>query len=92
MKKKSRIAFILTALAIVVATSCRDALSSADEQQNIGTSTSIQGDSTLYGLACYGCTDTVLVFLPGRGGDPVTYNILEATKDHHVIGSRYKSE
>ena len=42
---------------------------------NVGTSTKIEGDSTRYGLACEGCTDSVLVFLPGTGGDPVTYNI-----------------
>ena len=57
-----------------------------EEEKSVGTSTHIEGDSTVYGLACYGCTDTVLVFLPGRGGDPVVYNILEATKDGRVIG------
>ena len=30
-----------------------------------------KGDSTLYGLACDGCTDSVVVFLPYEGGDPV---------------------
>lgn len=53
---------------------------------NVGTSTKIEGDSTRYGLACEGCTDSVLVFLPGTGGDPVTYNIVEAFMHRRVIG------
>lgn len=57
-----------------------------DPDANIGTNTKIAGDSTLYGLACEGCTDSVLVFLPGSGGDPVAYDILEATLHHRVIG------
>ncbi len=85
MKKKGLMALLLTALAVALATSCREQ-AAPEEKQNVGTSTSIEGDSTLYGLACYGCTDTVLVFLPGRGGDPVSYNILEATKNHQIIG------
>ena len=40
-------------------------------EKTIGLSTNIEGDSTLYGLACDGCTDSVLVFLSGKGGDPV---------------------
>lgn len=58
-----------------------------EEKLNIGTSTRFDGDSTLYGLACDGCTDSILVFLPGQGGDPVTYNIIEAMKKRHIIGS-----
>ena len=44
------------------------------------------GDSTLYGLACDGCSDTLLVLLPNAGGDPDTLNILEASKAHRVFG------
>lgn len=53
---------------------------------NVGTSTKIEGDSTRYGLACEGCTDSVLVFLPGTGGDPVTYDIVDAFMHSRVIG------
>lgn len=55
-------------------------------EKNVGLSTSIKGDSTLYGLACDGCTDSVLVFLSGKGGDPVTYDIIEARKRQRIIG------
>lgn len=76
-----------TLLAALLIASCggRDAKQS-DDNPNVGTSTKIAGDSTLYGLACEGCTDSVLVFLPGTGGDPVVYNIIDATERHHVIG------
>ena len=33
-----------------------------------------------------GCTDSVVVLLPNSGGDPVRYNILEATRKHQVFG------
>ena len=44
------------------------------------------GDSTLYGLACDGCTDSVLVFLSFEGGDPITFDIIEASKMKKIIG------
>lgn len=47
-----------------------------------------EGDSTIYGLACDGCNDTIVVFLrsPYNGSDPDTLNILEATRNHRVFG------
>jgi len=56
------------------------------EKSKVGTGTAFDGDSTLYGLACDGCTDSVLVFLPGQGGDPVTYDIIQARKQQRVMG------
>lgn len=44
------------------------------------------GDSTLYGLACDGCTDSILVFLPFSGGDPDTFDIIVATQEHRILG------
>lgn len=46
----------------------------------------LKGDSTIYGLACEGCSDSVIVLLPSAGGDPVTYNIIEAHRKHQVHG------
>ena len=46
----------------------------------------LKGDSTIYGLACEGCSDTVVVLLPNDGSDPVTYNILKASRQHRVLG------
>ena len=45
-----------------------------------------KGDHAVYGLACMGCTDSVVVMLPNAGGDPVRYNILEATRKKQVFG------
>lgn len=46
----------------------------------------LKGDKAIYGLACDGCTDSVTVLLPENGGDPITYNTLEAKKHGHVLG------
>lgn len=68
----------------MVSTSCSN--KTEEPKKTVGTSTKIKGDSTLYGLACDGCTDSVLVFLSGQGGDPVNYNIIDASKNRKVIG------
>lgn len=46
-----------------------------------------KGDKAIYGLACMGCTDSVVVLLPNAGGDPVRYNILEASRNKQVFGN-----
>ena len=46
----------------------------------------LEGDSTIYGLACEGCSDSVVILLPGDGSDPVTYNIIDAHRHNRVMG------
>ena len=46
----------------------------------------LPGDSSVYGLACEGCTDSLLVFLPFSGGNPDTLDILNARVNHRVFG------
>jgi len=46
----------------------------------------LEGDSTIYGLACEGCNDSVVFLLPGDGSDPVTYNIIDAHRHNRVMG------
>ena len=46
----------------------------------------LEGDSTIYGLACEGCNDSVVILLPGDGSDPVTYNIIDAHRHNRVMG------
>lgn len=46
----------------------------------------LSGDSTIYGLACDGCTDSVVVLLPRDCSDPIQFNIIEAKKNHGVFG------
>lgn len=52
----------------------------------ISTQKNLPGDSALYGLACDGCTDSVLVFLPYSGGDPDTFDIINAFQEHRIYG------
>lgn len=47
----------------------------------------INGDKTLYGLACDGCSDSAIVFLPNDGGDPLHFNIVNARKNNKVFGT-----
>ena len=47
----------------------------------------LTGDKTLYGLACEGCNDSSIVLLPNDGSDPVKYDIIDAFRNHHVIGN-----
>ena len=79
--KKNTLFIILVAIMCLAA--CKK---EKQEASNIGLNTYIEGDSTLYGLACDGCTDSVLVFLSGKGGDPVSYDIISAMKQRKVIG------
>ena len=45
-----------------------------------------KGDKMEYGLACDGSNDSILVFLPNSGGDPVIYNIVKASKGKKIFG------
>lgn len=46
----------------------------------------LKGDSCVYGLACDGCTDSVLVLLPENEGDPIRYEIIDARRMGKVFG------
>ena len=54
--------------------------SSYNEEQRL------PGDSAVYGLACDGSTDSILVYLPFSGGDPDTIDILNARINRRVFG------
>ena len=46
----------------------------------------LEGDKTIYGLACEGCSDSTVVLLPNDGSDPVYYDIIDATRNHKIMG------
>lgn len=46
----------------------------------------LKGDRTIYGLACEGCTDSVVVVLKEDGSDPVTYNTIDAFTNRKMLG------
>lgn len=43
-------------------------------------------DKMIYGLACDGCTDTILVLLRDINGAPDTFDILDASRNKQVFG------
>ena len=46
----------------------------------------LEGDSTLYGLACEGSNDSIIVILPSINSDPDTIDILDARINRRVFG------
>lgn len=46
----------------------------------------LSGDSTFYGLACEGCTDSLIILMPLDGSDPDTFNIFNAQMARKVFG------
>ena len=87
MKKYAFFALLTAAL---LTTACgggqKESVGTAEQQDSL--SQVFEGDSTIYGLACDGCTDTILVFLPLEHieNTPDTFNILRATKRHRILG------
>ena len=82
---KSRIAFIIMFLSVLFV-ACGNRNENKKTTQQVASYITMTDDSTLYGLACEGCSDSVIVFLPEDGSDPVTYNILEAYRKGRVLG------
>lgn len=46
----------------------------------------LSDDQTVYGLACDGCTDSVVYLLPNDGSDPIRYDIIDAKRHNRIIG------
>ena len=84
--KKITTLFILAAM-IVFAACGRNDKPSADDVKNAA-----DPDKMVYGLACDGCSDSVIVFMPFNLGDslfysdPISLNIVEAMKKKQVFG------
>lgn len=47
----------------------------------------MNGDKTVYGLACEGCNDSTILLLPNDGSDPIKYDIIDAYNKKRVLGS-----
>lgn len=54
--------------------------------QAISAFRNLPGDSTVYGLACDGSTDSILILLPLTGTDPDTFDIINAFQEHRLMG------
>ena len=87
MKQKSLLFALLLSIGCFVAcgTSKEKVAEEAEEEVVFNR---MEGDSTIYGMACDGCNDTVVVFLemPYTGTDPDTLNILQASRLRKVFG------
>lgn len=79
MKVKAFLLFLLTAMVMMACNSKK-----VDDEKPV--SSRLPGDKTVYGLACDGCNDSVVVLLPEDGSDPVTYNIIDAKRNGRVLG------
>ncbi len=77
--------FPLLSLSLLLLTACYNQASTGDHGA-IDIETSLKGDSTRYGLACDGCSDSVIVFLPDEGGDPIKFDIVTAKRNNMVYG------
>ncbi len=88
--KYKRILPVAIAMAALIAAGCSgnsDSSKLNSKKDNaIISETRLKGDSTVYGLACEGCTDSVVVLLPTDCGDPVSYSIIQAMRSRKVFG------
>ena len=92
MKKRTLPLFLLMFMTFVVVacgTGKEGGSKNAGDEEIDTLTLTLKGDSTLYGLACDGCNDTVLVLLPvsDTAANPDTFYILEATRRQRVLGS-----
>ena len=86
MKKLILLAFAATLLTVACSTKQEQPATDDVADDAISLKKNLPGDSALYGLACDGCTDSVLVFLPYSGGDPDTFDIINAFQQHRIYG------
>lgn len=75
---------MIIAFAAFTITSCIKPKSLKEGKMN--SELGLKNDKTVYGLACEGCTDSVLIFLPGDGSDPIKYDIIDAHNNHKIFG------
>ncbi len=80
---RTRIFIIFILVAVTFATACDN-----NKEKNPVPSTDflLKGDKTVYGYACEGCNDSVVVLLPSDMSDPVKYDIIKATHAHKILG------
>ena len=79
-----KITFIAWCLTLLICTACSSQYKG--DKSAIDKTKKAPGDKMIYGLACDGGTDSTIVFLHNTGGDPVTFNIVKATKAKAIFG------
>ncbi len=76
----------ITVVTLLVACGSKQTKKDITHSDAISTFENLPGDSARYGLACDGCTDSIVVFLPYSGGDPDTFDIIKARQNRQVLG------
>lgn len=77
--------FIIAAAIFTITAACSSDKKS-DDKPAVVKDERIPGDSTFYGLACEGCTDSVVVVLSTDDSDPITFSIIDAMQSRQVFG------
>lgn len=88
MKAKYTIIIFIVSIMVVVFSSCGDTTKeeTPSKEGKMNDELKLEGDKTIYGLACEGCSDSTIVLLPNDGSDPVSYDIIDATQKRKVLG------
>ena len=84
-RHKALFAAIATATLLTAACGTKGGKTSENSKAD-STGQQLPGDSMVYGLACDGSTDTILVLLRDIEGDPDTFDILDASRNQQVFG------
>ena len=74
------------ALAALLTAACGRQTPKEATGETIGQRENLPGDSTLYGLACDGCSDSLLVLLPYGAENLDTFDIIDAFQQHRIYG------
>ncbi len=75
---------LLTAVMICACGGSND--NSQNTESNAPEVQTFADDKTIYGLACDGCSDSVVYLLPSDAGDPVKFNVISAYRKNKVHG------
>ena len=88
MNAKYHILLFIVSLVMTIFSSCSDSSKTEESKRKgkMNDELKLEGDKTIYGLACEGCSDSTVVLLPNDGSDPVSYDIIDATQNHKVMG------
>jgi hypothetical protein len=81
-------AFFLLILTMTLLYSCGNRQPNVNEGEDMigNTYYNLPGDSTRYGMACDGCTDSILVFMPMSCDRLDTFDIITARQQRHIFG------
>lgn len=84
--KMKKTTFFIVMSAVLLAIACGKKQEAAETTEEAIAPEQATDDKTVYGLACDGCTDTILVLLRDIDGDPDTFDILDASRNQQVFG------